>query len=196
MNYSYVYGQSELEYRSGVKAKNFILSAPHSPKQKKILSKIEYQSDILYRDGRPGHLTASTLIIDPENLNILLLYHAKLKRWLQPGGHADGDEDLARVALREAIEETGIATLALVEPAIDLDIHLVNPPDEDPHEHYDTRFLALAPSDSRIVRNHESEELRWVSPKDLPDLGGVDDLYPLVQKGIDCLQELNKKIVF
>ena len=83
MNYSYVYGQSELEYRSGVKAKNFILSAPHSPKQKKILSKIEYQSDILYRDGRPGHLTASTLIIDPENLNILLLYHAKLKRWLR-----------------------------------------------------------------------------------------------------------------
>ena len=106
----------------------------------------------------------------------------------------NGDEDLARVALREAIEETGIGTLALVEPAIDLDIHLVNPPDEDPHEHYDTRFLALAPSDVRIVRNHESEELRWVSPKDLPNLGGVDDLYPLVQKGIDRLQELSKKI--
>ena len=196
MNHNFSYGETEIEDRNAPKAKNFILSAPRSAKQKKILSRIECQPDVLYRNGRPGHLTASTLIIDPENLNILLLYHTKLKRWLQPGGHADGDENLARVALREAIEETGISTLTLVEHAIDLDIHLVDLPDEGLHEHYDIRFLALASSSSRIVKNHESEGLIWVSQENLAALDGEHDLGPLVQKGVACLQGLITKNSF
>jgi len=87
--------------------------------------------------------------------------------WLQPGGHADGDMNLANVALREATEETGIDGLRVVTPAIDVDIHEVNPPNEDAHLHLDVRFLVIAPPDTEPVGNHESQGFQWVSEQQL-----------------------------
>ncbi|MBX3283861.1 MAG: NUDIX domain-containing protein [Actinobacteria bacterium] len=102
------------------------------------------------------------------------MLHRKLERWFQPGGHADGDANLAAVALREATEETGIARLRVVLPAIDLDVHRVEPPGEDPHLHLDLRFLVVAPQGAEEAGNHESLALRWV------DEAGLDGLSPPV----------------
>ena len=188
-----LYGQAELAERRGVKTENIILSAPDSIEKNQILSMLADHDDVHYRSCRPGHLTGSALVVDPTNCSILLLYHAKLKRWLQPGGHADGDQDLARVALREAIEETGINGLQLVEPAIDLDIHFVDPPDEEAHQHYDVRFLVIAPSNARPVGNHESEALTWVLPKEISSFVGESDLSRLVAQGLDLTKHLIKQ---
>ena len=78
---------------------------------------------------------------------MLLLFHAKVQRWLQPGGHADGDGNLARVALREAEEETGIEGLRVLTPAIDLDVHVFHNARavEPDHLHLDVRHLVVAP---------------------------------------------------
>ena len=65
-----------------------------------------------YRDHLPGHLTASAWIVNPENTHTLLVHHAKLNRWLQPGGHADGDEDLLNVAQKEMHEDIRSAQYA------------------------------------------------------------------------------------
>ena len=97
----------------------------------------------------------------------LLLFHTKLQRWLQPGGHADGEANLARVALKEATEESGIEGLEIVDPAIDLDIHEVAPPDMEPHLHYDVRFVVFAPEGAQPVGNHESRDIEWVALSDL-----------------------------
>tara|TARA_B100000029_G_scaffold515641_1_gene623690 strand:+ start:1392 stop:1931 length:540 start_codon:yes stop_codon:yes gene_type:complete len=168
-----------------------INAAPDSPEKKRVLEVCQHDLDILDRRSRPGHLTASALVIDPVNRNILLLYHKKLKKWLQPGGHADGDGDLARVALREATEETGIVGLLLVEPPIDLDVHKVSPPNEDSHQHYDLRYLILAPSKADPVGNSESEKLRWVSVSDFSDMQADTSLYRLANRGLRVLADIS-----
>lgn len=132
---------------------------------------IEGRPDAATRTTRPGHLTGSAFVVDSEASHALLLFHAKLQRWLQPGGHADGDMNLARVAWREATEESGIDGLLIDLDPIDLDIHRVAPPTEDPHLHLDVRFVVVAPPGAQPVGNHESEQLRWVRRSDLGDYG-------------------------
>lgn len=125
--------------------------------------------DALHRRCVEGHLTGSALVVDAAGTQIVLLHHRKLRRWLQPGGHADGDANLAAVARREAEEETGIRGLRVVGPAIDLDVHEVSGPREPAHLHFDVRFLVLAPPDATLDRNEESTDLRWVSFDALDD---------------------------
>ncbi len=128
----------------------------------------------LEREHRPGHVTGSAMVLHSDRKRCLLLFHTKLRRWLQPGGHADGDGDLAHVAWREASEETGIVGLTVFQPAIDLDIHEVAPRGEDAHLHFDVRFVVLAPRDAVLDGNHESEDMRWVAFDDLARYG-VDE---------------------
>ena len=108
------------------------------------------------------------------------MLHAKLGRWFQPGGHADGDGDLPGVAWREATEETGIAGLRVVVPAVDLDIHEVGPP-HGPHLHLDVRYLVVAPPGAVPVGNHESLDLRWATYDELPSFGVDDGLLRLAR---------------
>ena len=125
----------------------------------------------LDRSTAPGHLTGSALVLNHDATETILLFHTKLQRWLQPGGHADGEANLARVALKEATEETGIEGLQIVDPAIDIDIHNVAPDGADPVYHYDVRFLVFAPADAEPVSNHESQDIRWVPFDQLDDYG-------------------------
>jgi 8-oxo-dGTP pyrophosphatase MutT (NUDIX family) len=112
----------------------------------------------------PGHLTGSAWIVDQTGQRVLLLHHGKLHRWLQPGGHADGEFDLTRVALRETQEESGLTRLRLVQFEIfDLDIHEIPPRGAEPaHLHFDVRYLILADSAERLVLSDESHAVEWV----------------------------------
>ena len=118
-----------------------------------------------------GHLTASAWVVNHEATHGLVLLHAKIGRWLQPGGHADGEASLAFVALREATEETGIEGLEVWSDPIDIDVHLfVNRTRTEPdHLHFDVRFLIRAPTGAVAHRNHESEALRWIAESQLVD---------------------------
>jgi 8-oxo-dGTP pyrophosphatase MutT (NUDIX family) len=117
------------------------------------------------RDHLPGHITGSAWIIDPKKEFVLLTHHAKLNRWLQPGGHADGDEDIIRVASREADEETGLKSLAILSQEIfDLDIHTIPARKDFPeHLHFDIRLLFQASMDEPLILTEESHELKWFS---------------------------------
>jgi 8-oxo-dGTP pyrophosphatase MutT (NUDIX family) len=127
--------------------------------------------DAYQRSHLPGHITGSAFIVSPDHLQTLLVHHAKLNRWLQPGGHCDGDEVVTRVALREGEEETGLLTLRLDSSNIfDLDIHPIPQRKDFPaHDHYDVRFLVYGNPSEAIVVSEESFDVRWVALSRLED---------------------------
>jgi 8-oxo-dGTP pyrophosphatase MutT (NUDIX family) len=149
-----------------------------------VLDFLDVHHDALHRSCREGHLTGSALVVDATAERFVLLHHRKLQRWLQPGGHCDGDANLAAVALREAAEETGMAGLRVHPVAVDVDVHEVAPPAEGPHLHLDVRYLVVAPPGAELSGNHESTDIRWASVGDLDSLDVDDGLRRLVRHGL------------
>jgi 8-oxo-dGTP pyrophosphatase MutT (NUDIX family) len=136
------------------------------------------------RTHLPGHITGSAWIVDHTREFVLLTHHAKLNKWLQTGGHADGDENVLNVALREAEEETGVQGFTLLHQNIfDLDIHPI-PARKDfgAHDHYDVRFLLEADMNKPLVITEESHDLAWVPLKKLSDYNDSPSLLRMAEK--------------
>lgn len=97
----------------------------------------------------PGHFTASAFVLCPKGEQLLLIYHGKLARWLQPGGHVEPDDgDIVLAAIREVEEETGLRQLKAIGAGLfDVDIHTIPARKADPeHAHFDARILLQARS--------------------------------------------------
>lgn len=119
-------------------------------------------TNVFERSHAVGHFTGSAWLVSADGLRVLLTHHRKLNRWLQLGGHADGDRDLAAVALREAQEESGLSGLRVEGGVFDLDRHLIPARGAEPeHWHYDVRYVVRASGDEDFVVNEESHALAW-----------------------------------
>lgn len=134
--------------------------------------KLLQHANAFQRDHLPGHITGSAWIVDENFSFALLTHHAKLNRWLQPGGHADGNENIIDVATREAHEETGLTSLKIARREIfDLDIHAIPERKGFPeHLHFDVRILFTASRDEKFTITEESIDLTWVPLNDLRDI--------------------------
>lgn len=127
-------------------------------------SLLDTTDDAFGRDPALGHFTGSAFVVSADGERTLLTHHRKLGLWLQPGGHADGDRDLRRVALREAEEETGLAGLTIERDIFDLDRHWIPERPGDPgHWHHDLRFVVHAGADESFAVSAESNALAWWS---------------------------------
>jgi ADP-ribose pyrophosphatase YjhB (NUDIX family) len=136
-----------------------------------VLRWIDEHPDALLRSCLAGHLTSSALVVDAAGKRALLTLHEKLGRWLQLGGHCDGDANLAGSALREATEESGIAGLEIDPQILDLDCHRIPARAAEPeHWHLDARFLVRAPEGAVPRISAESKELRWLAPDELDSI--------------------------
>ena len=126
-----------------------------------------------------GHVTSSAWLVDSKGERVLLTHHKKLNKWMQLGGHSDGDADSLEVALKEAREESGIGSIKpLSKEIFDLDIHKIPATEKEPeHYHYDVRYLLQAEDDNFTISD-ESNDLRWVGIEDIKSM----ELEPSVMK--------------
>lgn len=142
------------------------------------------------RTHLPGHITGSAWIIDSPRTKALLVHHAKLNKWVQPGGHADGDENVLRVALREAEEETGLKKLSIVTSTpFDVDIHTIPKRIDFPeHFHFDIRFLIEASPEDQLVVSEESHDVKWIPLASLKEYNQERSVLRLKEKSLGTYQ--------
>ena len=133
---------------------------------------VRAHADCFERSNLEGHITASAWILSNDRKHFLMTLHNKLDRWLQLGGHADGDPDTARVALREAREESGMQDFAFfpsdgAQLPLDIDVHVIPERKSEPaHLHHDIRYLLVAGPHQELRISDESAALRWFASED------------------------------
>lgn len=151
--------------------------------KKRFIEFVQKNEDCFERHLEVGHITASAFIFDPKTSKILLLHHKKLNKWLQPGGHCDGDKDTLSVAIKEVFEETGLLIENHDQPIFDLDIHTI-PENKGirEHEHFDIRYLLLADSTIPLVQNHETNQLKWVDLSEMENYTTEESLRRMKNK--------------
>jgi hypothetical protein len=141
----------------------------------RFLDLLDDAEDPFRRERLAGHFTASAWLVDRAGERVLLTHHRKLDRWLQLGGHADGERDFARVALTEAEEESGLTDLTVAPEIFDLDAHEIPEHKGVPaHIHYDVRFIVRAGGNEAFVVSDESHALAWRAIATLPHDESMD----------------------
>ena len=141
-----------------------------------MLEHLDARPTLFERACEHAHFTASAFVINPHTRKALLHKHKKFGNWLQFGGHADGEQDLRAVALKEAEEESGLSDLVFVqELPFDISVHTISARDGiAEHLHLDIRYLLTTqttevptPADSQ-----ESQELAFF-PLEYFESGGA-----------------------
>lgn len=155
----------------------------------RIVQFVESHPACFERSHNSGHLTGSAWLIDRAGSRVLLTHHAKLDKWLQLGGHCDGDSDVLRVALKEAEEESGLTDIVpVVDTIFDLDVHPIPGRAYDPpHYHYDIRFIVQVTGGEEFVISDESHELRWLTPDEVAAMPVGQSVLRMRRKWLDLL---------
>ncbi|QBB70209.1 NUDIX domain-containing protein [Pseudolysobacter antarcticus] len=167
---------NDLRQRLAVAFAKYADDYPDEPDAGEFVLFLAGNAPVFSRANLQGHFTGSAWLVSADGARVLLTHHRKLGRWLQLGGHADGDEDLARVALREAEEESGLSDLIIADPHIfDIDRHSIPARGDEPgHWHYDVRFVVRATGSEKFALSEESLELAWLSIESIAADGDAD----------------------
>lgn len=154
--------------------KEYELAAPHEEKKSvsELVCFVSENRDCFEREAKDGakHIAASVLLVTRDFKKALFLWHAKIGRWTQPGGHADGNPDLQSVALKELEEEAGINGAQFISPVL-LDIHRFDYSSEVfgyRKSIYNLCFVAFLPDEQepRIMEPEKCKDMRLVTPEE------------------------------
>jgi len=137
-----------------------------------------------HRSLTQGHVTGSAWVVDRSKTKVLLTHHKKLNRWLQLGGHADGNSDMLSVAIREVEEESGLEAVAPgSEEIFDVDIHLIPERGSEPeHYHYDIRYVVENIGSDAYTVSDESNDLKWIPIETLSHLTDEESMHRMARK--------------
>lgn len=159
-----------------------------------MLQYINTFDDVLTRNNEFGHFTASSWVVNKERTKVLMIYHNIYKTWAWTGGHSDGEEDLLKVALKEAEEETGIKNFKLLSDGIySIEILGVSAHEKRgkrvaTHLHLDCCFLLEADEKDVIrIKEDENSGIEWVN---------IEDVIPKISEAqmIPVYTKLNEKL--
>lgn len=161
-------GRKTMDWMSHIK--NYVPCNEQEEKDKEmILSCIDKFSDVLTRNNPVAHMTSSALVVNKSRDKVLMIYHNIYNSWGWTGGHADGEEDLLSVAVREVQEETGVKTVHPVTSKIfSLDVlpvvgHLKKGHYISAHLHLNTTFLVEAFEEEALtVKEDENSGVKWI----------------------------------
>ncbi|MDZ7670465.1 MAG: NUDIX hydrolase [Gammaproteobacteria bacterium] len=139
------------------------------------------------RELAEGHVTGSAWLVDRSGGSVLLTHHRKLGRWLQLGGHSDGNPTTLAVAMQEAGEESGLSITPLSEDIFDLDVHEIPARRDEPaHLHFDVRFALQTLGDETFQVSGESLDLAWVPIARLGDYTEEESVLRMARKWREC----------
>lgn len=144
--------------------------------------------DVLTRNNEFGHFSASAFVVNKERNKMLVVYHNIYDGWIYPGGHADGEEALLAVAVREVEEETGLRAKVLDDcifsiQALTVKSHIKRGKHVPEHMHYDVIYLLEADDTQQLFyREDESQGVKWVSFEEASDKSMVDFIRPIHKK--------------
>jgi 8-oxo-dGTP pyrophosphatase MutT (NUDIX family) len=160
---------------------------------------VEGHADCFLRTCRPGHITGAAWILSADRRRCLLTHHRKLDRWLQMGGHDNGEWQVEEVALREAREESGLTGFDFVPidgmlMPLDVDVHQIPARYddagrliEDAHEHHDVRFLLVAHSGQQAHCSDESHDVAWFTPDEVSQLTDEESVLRMLRKTLELI---------
>jgi 8-oxo-dGTP pyrophosphatase MutT (NUDIX family) len=140
---------------------------------------------------RTDHITGSAVVARPDGSAFLMVYHRRLQRWLQPGGHVEpGDESVLATSLREAREETGVTALEIANGGriLDLDVHPIPATPKRPaHVHHDLRYLLTTRGAATVAEPLEIEKVGWFSMEEALASGADESLARALRKARQIL---------
>lgn len=151
---------------------------------KRFIKFVSGNEDCFQRTLKEGHVTGSAWVVDETGKRVLLTHHRKLDRWLQMGGHADGESDILAVALREVEEESGLEEVEPLNGEIfDIDIHLIpERGSEAEHFHYDIRFSLMNIGSEKFIVSEESHDLSWIEISNISKFTKEESMLRMVRK--------------
>ena len=154
---------------------------------RRLIDFVEAHPDCFERSLSVGHITGSAWVVNRAGTHVLLTHHKKLDRWLQLGGHADGNSDILDAAQREANEESGLLGLKPISGDVfDIDIHLIPERKTEPaHYHYDIRFVFQTTESDEYVVSDESHDLAWVDIQRLEEFSDEASMLRMAEKWLD-----------
>lgn len=154
-----------------------------------MLDFINKNEDCLVRDNRVAHFTASNWIVNKDRTKVIMIYHNIYKSWAWTGGHADGDEDLMRVALKEANEESNIKNLKpLVDGLFSLEVLTVNGHVKrgkyvSSHLHLNCTFLFEADESEELrIKEDENSGVKWIDINQAIEITNEENMKPIYKK--------------
>lgn len=154
--------------------------------------------DVLTRNNEFGHFTASAFVVNKERTKMIVVYHNILDGWIYPGGHADGEEDLLSVAVREVEEETGLKAKVLDNTIFSIFsgpvlTHIKRGKYVSAHIHFDVAYLLEADENIPLIyREEESKGVKWIPLEEATNETMCDFIRPIHAKIIKKLRETNK----
>lgn len=166
-----------------------------------ILHCLETFPDVLTRENRICQLTASCWVVNHEHTKVLMLFHNIQQIWMWPGGHADGEKNLAKVAKREILEETSLSSAHLINSDIfSLEVfavpaHIRHSEFVSSHLHLNSSFIFEADETETFkVKPDENSAIRWMTFADIITAAKAGKMSDHYQKLIDKTSKINYNI--